>query len=382
MAPAARVEEADFLVIGGGIAGASVAWHLARHGRVTLLERESQPGYHSTGRSAAIFAESYGPAQVRALTRASRSFLETPPAGFAAAPLLTPRGALFVACRGQEALLQQTWQSLHAAASGDVEQLGASQVCAMVPVLRPEVIIGGVYDPAAADIDVHSLHSGYLRGLRQNGGSVVCDAAVTALHHVAGRWRLSAGDLDYVAPTVVNAAGAWADTIGELAGVAAIGLQPKRRSVFIFAPPAELASGHWPLTIGVAEDWYFKPEAGMLLASPANADAVEPHDVRPEELDIATGIHRLSQVSTLSIRRPTHTWAGLRSFVSDGGLVGGFDAAAAGFFWLAAQGGYGIQTAPAMAEGCAALARGLPLPARIVAHGLTPDMLGPTRLRA
>ncbi|MDQ6882516.1 MAG: FAD-binding oxidoreductase, partial [Pseudomonadota bacterium] len=182
------------------------------------------------------------------------------------------------------------------------------------------------------------------------------------------------------APVVLNAAGAWADELARLAGVAPIGLKPRRRSAFIFAPPQGLPVANWPMAIGVGEDWYFKPDAGMLLGSPANADPVPPQDVQPEELDIALGIDRIQEMTTLAIRRPARTWAGLRSFVADGDLVGGFDPAAEGFFWLAAQGGYGIQTSAAMGEACAALARGLPLPDRLARFGLTAAMLSAARL--
>ncbi|QKS30066.1 NAD(P)/FAD-dependent oxidoreductase [Accumulibacter sp.] len=374
-------EEADFIVIGGGIAGASVAWHLAPCGRVIVLERESQPGYHATGRSAALFAESYGSAQVRALTMASRAFLECPPPGFAEHPLLTARGALLVATQEQEALLQQSWRTL-CTLSDRMQLLDRQQACAMEPVLRPERVVGALYDPDAADIDVNGLQQGYLRGVRQHGGRLVCDAEVMRLSRTGRGWLVSAGGREYSAPTVLNAAGAWADRIAQMAAVAPIGLQPRRRSVFVFPPPGDVDVARWPLTIGIAEDWYFKPDAGRLLASPANADPVEPQDVQPEELDIALGIHRLAEMTTLSIRRPTHTWAGLRSFVADGDLVGGFDPGAPGFFWVAAQGGYGIQTSPAMGASCAALVRRLPLPEHVAAQGLTAERLAPARLRS
>ena len=380
MDPFPADRQADFLVIGGGIAGASLGYWLARHGRVILLERESQPGYHSTGRSAALFAESYGPRQVRALTLASRAFLDAPPAGFAGHPVLSPRGVLIVATQGQEALLHADWEALRTVSEA-MRLLRPDEACARVPVLRPDKVIGAIHDPGAADIDVDALHQGYLRGLRRDGGTVVCAAEVTALRRDGGRWLLGAGGQRYAAPVVVNAAGAWADEIARLAGVAPIGLTPKRRSAFTFAAPEGLDAARWPLATGIAEDWYFKPDAGMLLGTPANADPVEPHDVQPEELDIATGIHRIEQMTTLEIRRPARTWAGLRSFVADGDLVGGFDPAAPGFFWLAAQGGYGIQTSPAMGEACAALVRGEPIPSRIAAFGLTVEMLGPARLR-
>jgi D-arginine dehydrogenase len=372
--------QADFLIIGGGIAGASVAYWLAPHGRVVVLERESQPGYHATGRSAALFMESYGTSQVRALTMASRAFLQHPPAGFAEHPLLTPRGAMMVAGPGQSAQLEEHWQVLHAMAP-DARRLSSEEACAIVPALRPEQLIGAVYEPDAADMDVHAIHQGYLRGMRQAGGKLVCDAEVTTMERVQEGWRVHAGGTVYEAPVVLNAAGAWVDTIARLAGVRPLGIEPRRRSAFIFAPPEHMDISAWPLVHGADEDWYIKPDAGMLLGSPANADPVEPQDVQPEEMDIAIAIHRIEEATTLSIRRPTRTWAGLRSFVADGDLVGGFDDEVPGFFWIAAQGGYGIQTSAAMGKTCAALARGLPVPAHPASFGITAQMLGPARLR-
>lgn len=377
--PPAR--RADFLIIGAGIAAASVGYWLAPHGSVVLLERESQPGYHSTGRSAALFMESYGTPQVRALTMASRTFFDSPPAGFTEHPLLSPRGALMVAAPGQEAALEEWWQVLRSV-TPRARRLDAAGACALVPVLRAAQVAGAVLDPDAADMDVHAIHQGYLRALGRAGGSVVCNAEVMALNRQGSVWQLQAGGAVYEAPVVLNAAGAWADAIARMAGVPPLGLQPRRRSAFIFAPPQGIVATQWPMVIGVGEDWYFKPDAGMLLGSPANADPVEPQDVQPEELDIALAIHRIEQMTTLTIRRPTRTWAGLRSFVDDGDLVGGFDAAAPGFFWVAAQGGYGIQTSAAMGQACAALARGLPVPERIASFGLTEAMLSPARLRA
>ncbi|MDI1236654.1 MAG: FAD-dependent oxidoreductase [Polaromonas sp.] len=373
-------EPSDFILIGGGIAAASVAYWLAPQGRVTLLERESQPGYHSTGRSAALFMESYGTAQVRALTMASRAFFANPPEGFSDHPLISPRGAMMVATQGEEALLAAQWEVFRSV-TPHARLLDSAQACALVPVLRPDKVLGAVLEPDAADMDVDAIHQGFLRGLRRAGGQVICNAEVTALAREGGRWRVAAGGKSYEAPVVINAAGAWADVVAALAGVAPIGLEPRRRSAFIFAPPEGINSAAWPLAASIGESWYFKPDAGMLLGSPANADPVTPQDVQPEELDIAMAIHQIEEMTTLTIRRPTRTWAGLRSFVADGDLVGGFDPDAPGFFWLAAQGGYGIQTSAAMGEACAALARGLPLPERIAGFGLTEAMLSPARLR-
>lgn len=372
--------DCDFLIVGAGIAGASVAYFLAPHGRVVLLEREAQPGWHSTGRSAALYMASYGTPQVRALTRASRAFLDRPPPGFAATPILTPRGALFVATPAQAELLDEHL-ALLARQSPQARRLDRAQTLALVPVLRPEQLLGGALEPDASDIDVHALHQGFLRGLRRHAGVLACAAEVTAIERDAAGWRVLAGALEYRAPLLVNAAGAWCDAIARLAGVAPIGLQPRRRSAFVFAPPPGMEVAHWPSVIAADEAWYLKPDAGVLLGSPANADPVPPQDVQPEELDIATGIARIEAATTLRIRRPLRTWAGLRSFVADGDLVGGFDPQAPGFFWLAAQGGYGIQTSAAMGEACAALLCGRPLPQPIAGFGLSAAMLAPARLR-
>ena len=372
---------ADFLVVGAGIAGASIAAWLSARGRVVVLERESQPGYHSTGRSAALFMESYGTPQVRALTRASRAFLANPPTGFVDVPILSPRGVLLVGAFGQEALLDEHWRVMQPIAT-DARRLDGAGAAAMVPVLRADRIAGALHEPGALDIDVHALHQGYLRRVRQRGGKVVCDAEVRALARRGGLWHVDGGEAGkWQAPVVVNAAGAWCDQVARLAGVEPIGLVPKRRAAFVFAPPREVSVAAWPAFVGVDESWYVKPDAGMLLGSPANADPVEPHDVRPEELDIALAIDRIEAMTTLKIVRPTRTWAGLRSFVADGDLVGGFDVDAPGFFWLAAQGGYGIQTSAAMGEACAALAAGEALPHSIARFGVDEAMLSPARLR-
>ena len=376
------MQSTDFIVIGAGIAGASVAYWLARHARVVVLEREPLPGYHSTGRSAALYMETYGPEQVRALTRASRRFFENPPAGFVEHPLLAPRGTLTVATNGQERQLEEYWDEVGTSATL-TQRLNRLETCALIPVLRADRVLGSVYEPHACDIDVHALHQGYLRDLRRRGGVVHCDAEVTLIERDGGDWRVHArhGDSIFTAPVVLNAAGAWADTIARMAGVAPIGIEPRRRSAFTFAPPTGVATATWPAVIGAEEDWYFKPEAGLLLGSPANADPVEPQDVQAEELDVALAIDRIESVTTLTINRPARVWAGLRSFVADGSLVGGFDARAPGFFWVAAQGGYGIQTSAAMGEACAALARGLPIPQHLADFGLSAAMLSPSRGR-
>ncbi len=372
--------KADYLIIGGGIAGASIAYWLAPHARVIVLERESQPGYHSTGRSAALFFESYGPPQVRALTCASRAFFDNPPPGFTDHPILSPRGALMVAAQGQATLLDEH-DAIVRSVSERAQRLDAQRACALVPVLRPERVLGAVYEPDAADIDVHALHQGYLRGARAAGATIVCDAGVGAMGHASGCWRVTAGGRTYEAPVVVNAAGAWCDVVAALASVAPIGLVPKRRSAFTFAPPDGMDVARWPMFIGVDESYYVKPDAGLLLGSPANADPVEPQDVQAEELDIALAINRIETMTTLTIRRPRHVWAGLRSFVADGSFAGGFDPAVPGFFWAAAQGGYGIQSSAAAGELYAAMLRGIAVPGRMADFGVKVEELGVGRLR-
>lgn len=374
----------DVIVVGAGMAGASVGWQLAQAGRkVLVLERESQPGYHTTGRSAALFEEHYGPAQVQALTRASRAFYDAPPAGFADAPILSPRGVLYIATDEQRALVDAAFAEAQQH-SPDARRLDGPGLRAVVPVLKDE-IVDGFLDDGARDIDVHALHQGYLRGLRQAGGALWCSAEVSGLVRSGDDWVLTLADgRSATAPVVVNAAGAWADVLGGLAGAAPIGLTPKRRSAFTFSPPDGVDAAHWPAVISADEGFYFKPDAGQLLGSPANADATTPHDVQPEELDVATGIWRIEEATTLQIRRPSHTWAGLRSFVADGELVVGWDASPQplpGFFWLAAQGGYGIQSA----AGYSLLARNLILgeavDAALAAQGVDAAVLSPARVQ-
>ncbi|HQX66889.1 MAG TPA: FAD-binding oxidoreductase [Ottowia sp.] len=370
------------LIIGAGIAGASLAWRLARAGRpVVLIEREPQPGMHSTGRSAAMFMESYGPPGVRALTRASRDFYLHPPAGFAEAPLLSPRHALFVATAGQQAALARMQADL--AASGTTMVLLNSELLAQAaPALKPDLFQNALLDEQGYDMDVHALLQGFLRGARQAGARLLTGVWPLRAAHDGQRWRVALSDgNELVAHTVVNAAGAWADELAALFGAVPIGLQPRRRSAFTFRVPEGVDLARWPMVADVDEAWYFKPDAGQLLGSPANADPVPPHDVQPEEFDIALGIHLIQEATSLRIERPTATWAGLRSFVADGDLVIGFDDACPGFFWLAAQGGYGIQSAAGASLLAASLIAGQPLPAELAAHGVEPRVVSPLRLR-
>lgn len=371
----------DFAIVGAGIAGASTGWELSARAPTVLLERESQPGYHTTGRSAALYMETYGTPAIRALTRASRAFFDQPPAAFGDDPILTPRGVMHVAAAAQADLLEAAWREL-SGRSRDVRRLGQDEMLAAVPCLRPAAAAFGLAEDGASDIDVHAMHQGYLRGFRQNGGRVLTDAHVTGLTRDAGLWTVTLADGRAVrARHLVNAAGAWADELADLAGARRIGLEPRRRTAFTFAPPEGVDAARWPAVVGIDESYYFKPDAGQLLGSPANADPVHPHDVVPEELDVALGIHHIEQATTLTIRRPHRVWAGLRSFVADGDMVIGWDGEREGFFWLAGQGGYGIQSAAGAALLARSLLLGQELPEALRAEGLAAAMLSPQRLR-
>jgi len=370
-------EQVDFIVIGAGIAGASVAYHLAGQARVVVLERESQPGYHTTGRSAAIYTETYGNRAIRAITSASRAFFETPPAGFADHALLHPRGELLIGRADQLALLDRALEEATRTLD-DVTMIGADEVLARVPFLKPGYAKAGVWEPGARDMDVHAIHHGFLRGLRARGGRVVTDAEVLGLAR-SGDWRVETRAGGFAAPVVINAAGAWADVIAGMAGVKKIGLVPKRRTAFTFDVPAGLAVDGVPGVTDAEDGWYFKPESGRLLGSLADETPSEPCDAQPEELDLATAVDRIEQAVTFPIGRLHSKWAGLRSFVADRSMVAGFAEDAPGFFYLAGQGGYGIQTAPAMGRIAAALARGEAFPAEIEARGVSAADLSPNR---
>ena len=373
------VRDCDYLIVGSGIAGASAAYHLVRHGKVILLERESQPGYHSTGRSAAVFAESYGPRLMRIMTVASGPFLRKPPAGFASAPLMHPRGALFLAREDQQSLLEELVAELKEL-SDDLSLVGADDAVKLCPVLRREYVALAARDPTVMDMDVNAIHQGYLRGARAKGAEIVTNAEVTALERSGGRWRSRTAAGEFAAPVLIDAAGAWADAVADLAGARKIGLQPKRRTVIIFDAPAGIDMARFPIAADCSEQFYFKPESGRVLASPADETPVEPQDIQPEEMDVALVVDRVERASTLKIERIFRRWAGLRSFVKDKNPVVGFAPDAEGFFWLAGQGGYGIQTSYAMGLTAASLASGRGLPAEIKAHGIDENLLGPSRL--
>ena len=348
---------ADVIVIGGGIAGVSAGAEIAADASVLLLEAEPHLGYHSTGRSAAIFIRNYGNATLRALNALAAPVFENP-AGIADAPLLSPRGELLLAAEDELAALEE-----YAAGAEGLERLSAAEAVAMVPILRQERIAVATYEDDAQNIDVDRMLQGYLRLLRSRGGQVVTDARVTAMTRTQGVWQVTAGGAVHSAPIVIDAAGAWAGQVAQMAGAAAITLTPKRRSAALLPAPEGHDTDRWPLFGSVTETWYAKPDAGRLMVSPADADPVEPHDAWPDDMVLAEGLHRYECAVTVPVTRVERSWAGLRTFAPDATPVVGFDTRAEGFFWLAGQGGYGVQTAPALSKIVAGALRGeVPVP--------------------
>jgi D-arginine dehydrogenase len=371
----------DFLIIGSGIAGASAAAFLATRARVAVIEREGAHGYHTTGRSAALYSPLYGNAAFRALTVASREFLTSPPEGFAPHPVLTPRGVLYIASKSQLA-------SLAAVADGaeglgiDIRSVTVEEALALCPVLRPERLAAAVHEPDAKDIDVEGLHQGYLRMARAGGATIRVNAEAEAFERKDGVWtvRLASGEL-ITTPVVIDAAGAWADVVAQRAGVEPIGLTPLRRTAFIIDPPEGGDVTRWPSVIDADEDFYFKPDAGRLLVSPADETPSEPCDAWAEDLTIAECVERMQEAADVPVRRILRSWAGLRTFAPDRSPVIGYDPRAEGFFWLAGQGGYGVQSSAAAGRTAAALALGEDVPEDVAALGLRAEDISPARFR-
>ncbi len=366
----------DVAIIGAGIAGASLAWWLGRlsGGRLTvaLVEMEAQPGYHTTGRSAAFWVESYGGPGIVPLSRASRGFFASPPPGFADRPLLRLRPSLHLAPPDQPQALDALADEFDTGGV-DYRWLDAAALAASVagPMLRPEWRTRAITEADCHDIDVAALHQGFLRGPDGWKPTLITDAAVTALDRQQGGWRLATRAGEISATTLVNAAGAWADGIAVLAGATPLGLQPLRRTMAVLAidppPPADL-----PVVMDAAGRFYFKPDSGRLWLSPHDETPDVAHDVRPDELDLAMVIDRFEQATTVTVKRLESSWAGLRTFAPDRKPVFGWDGAVPGFFWCAGQGGFGIQTAPAAGEICARLLLG-------EAPGLDPRAWAATR---
>lgn len=360
------------VVVGGGIAGVSVAAELAADAEVTLLEAEDALAHHTTGRSAAMYLPGYGNAVVRALTRASRADHDAL-ADEARTPILTPRATMWVAGPDEVDGLAAL-----AAENDVVRRIDGAEVIARCPVLRPDRVAGGVVDDGGSEIDVGVLHQAYVRRLSAAGGTIERGTRVTALARTADGWTVGAGDRTWSADLLVDAAGAWADAVAALAGLPPVGLQPRRRTLFTSPIAAGVAPS--PLVIDVHERWYFRVDAGVALVSPADETPSPPCDARPEDLDVARALEAVDAITTLGLRSVSSAWAGLRTFAPDRSPVAGPAPEDPAFVWSAGQGGYGIQMAPALARSVAGLVRTGTLPADVAAAGLTPADLSPARL--
>jgi D-arginine dehydrogenase len=367
---------ADVVVVGGGIAGVSAAAELGAEGaEVVLLEAEGQLGQHATGRSAALFSETFGNHVVRSLAIASRSHFESPPEGFDR-PLLSGRGVLWIAPPGQEDLAR-TEAAAGRALVPSVACLGGAEVLARCPVLRADAVGAGVWEPDAQDIDVNALITGYRRAATTAGATIATNRSFVRARRDGERWHVETTAAPLTAGVLVDAAGAWADAVARSCGVEPLGLTPLRRTAFLFDIPGHASDPAWPMVADLAGTYYFKPESGRLLGSPADETPSEPCDARPEEIDVALALDRIGVAVGVELRHASRPWAGLRTFAPDRTPVVGVDPGAPGFVWLAGQGGYGIKTGPAMARAAAAAVLGrsdpflaLLSPARLRGSGL------------
>lgn len=376
------MSDCDFLIVGGGIAGASLGFRLSGHGRVIVLEAEAQSGYHSSGRSATNFNVSLGKHVARMLTHLSRSFFLEPPAGFAEHPLAGARATMTVANAEQIPKLRQQYEDLHQLLP-QTQWLTGDEVRDVLPIARiaPDGIAAATLDPTSFHIDGHGLLHGYLTFMRRRGGQLVTQAQCDGISFREGRWHVSAAGRNFSAPILINASGAWADKVAALAGVPTIGLQPLRRTVVTISAPSGANWSQLPFVRSIGDDLYFAPEGAGLLISPADETPVPPSDVQPDDMDIAIAIDRFEYVTTHRVDRPRNSWSGLRSFVADRLPVVGFEPGVPGFFWLAGQGGVGLQTSPALSAAAAALILSGAPTAELGANGISADEIGPQRLR-
>jgi D-arginine dehydrogenase len=366
--------EFDIIVIGAGIAGISAAAHLAERKRVAILEMEERPAYHTTGRSAAAYEPNYGPPPMLAFTRASHEFFMSPPAGFADGPLLTLRASLFLEAEGQE----KHTEKLLALGEG-LKEMTAAEARAAFPVLREDYARRTFCDPNTGDLDVDLLHRGYLRMFKARGGTLATNSEAKSIARDSSQWRVETPQGVFTAPVLVNAAGAWGDVIAARAGLKQIGLVPKRRSIAVIPAPDITGFESWPMVTDVGETWYAKPQSGKMIVSSADATPVDPHDAYADDMAIAEVIERLMMATTMEVTRLEHSWGGLRTFTSDGSPAIGFDPSIDGFFWLVGQGGYGIQSAPALSRTAAAMVLGSPLPGAVLEAGLNVTAIAPER---
>ena len=338
--------DADFLIIGGGIAGVSAAARLSAQGKVLLIEAEPALAHHASGRSAALYEPHYGAAPVVGLSLASSDYFHAQPG------VLSARGMMMVAKAGQEAAFDAEAQAMN------LDAITVDQACTWVPILNRDTVAHAAMAMHAWDIDTDLLLQGFVRILRSNGGQIVLKSPVTAIAKTATGWRVTCGSQVYQATILINAAGAWVDEVARMAGVAPIGFQPLRRSMArIPAPGGHDVSG-WPMLFGLGETWYAKPDAGALIVSPAEEHPMPPHDAFADDMVLAEGLARYEEMVTEPVTRLVANWAGLRTFSPDRVLVIGRDAAEPAFFWLAGQGGYGFQTSPAASQLAADLITG------------------------
>jgi D-arginine dehydrogenase len=368
--------EFDYIVIGAGIAGASIAAHLAATHSVLILEMEGSAGYHSTGRSAASYEPNYGPKPMLAFTRASADFFMNPPEGFADAAIFSKRGSLVL-----EPLEQQKQTKTYLSGTTNLIELGPSELIKLLPILNPSYARRGFLDNSTGDLDVDLLHSGYLKLFKARGGKLFLNALVKNISRKAEHWHVVTPFDEFRAKTIVNAAGAWGDEIAKLAGVKPIGLIPKRRSIGVIPIEGYSDFMSWPFAVDIAETWYAKPQSGKMIVSSADATPVDPHDAYADDMAIAEGIERFMNATTIEVSRLEHSWGGLRTFAPDGSPVIGFDASTEGFFWLVGQGGYGIQSCPALSRVAAAMATHNAIPKDVLEAGLELNHISPERLR-
>ncbi len=363
----------DILIIGGGIAGLSAAAALSRHARVAVLEAEEQIGFHSSGRSATMLHYALGDRLVRALTLASRAFFDDPPIDFSEAPVGRRMPVLIHAREDERAALDALEAELSNFA--ELERLDASGVHELCPLLKDDAL-HGIADRNGIRLDPHALLQGNLRQLRGRGGVLHTGTRVGRIERSCGVWTvIGVKGETFSAPILVNAAGSWADQVAGLAGVGPLGLEPKRRTIITFdAPPGTELDG-LPFAKTVGDELYFAPESGRLFASPMDEVPSEPCDAQPEELEVALAAFRMEQRTTVKVERIHSRWAGLRTFTPDRHPAVGFAADADGFFWLAGQGGFGLQTSPAMTAIAASLIAGDPWPVANV----SPEALDPVR---
>jgi D-arginine dehydrogenase len=364
----------DAIVVGGGIAGVSIAYELAVHARVLLLEQERRLAYHTTGRSAAMYLQSYGNPTVRALTVASRGDFDTLSGLVDGTPLLIPKPLLWIADAGSAGHLEEMLSS-----ESPLRALSPAEALELCPALRPEKLVAAAHDLSAMEIDVHAVHNAYVQGFRARGGVIRAESAADGLARQGGQWQVEAGGFHAAAPIVVNASGAWGDVTARLAGVRPIGLRPLRRTIFTSPVTGWTGLDAWPFISDAGDRFYFKGEHDQVMVSPADETPDVPRDATPADVDIARAIETVNEHTRLQLRSVRSSWAGLRTFAPDRSPVVGEAVDAPGFFWYVGQGGYGIQMAPALARTGAALALGRPLPADVSALGVTAGALSASR---